>query len=267
MWWGAWRARRAARSNYRSLLTATVHDKTDLVRAQKRLTELETEANLTDETRAALLAEAASQLIERTGGDSLSEEHESELETYLTALGISADLIRGHMNAFADFVARLLVVRANAGRLTVVNAPGIILKEGEVAYLEVQADLMKEVRNTTRVYSGVSFRLVKGVYYHMGTSQVGSVSTSLQPVDRGKLTVTSKRVVYTGSQQSREIAHSKIMAVNTYDDGIQFNLSNRQNAPLFQMSKGFGHVVAATLNAAMHHEQISISSPRLRSIS
>jgi hypothetical protein len=228
---------------------------------------LATEANLSDETRAPLLAEAASQLIERIGSDSLSEARESELEAYLTALGISADLVRCHTNAFADFVARLLVARANAGRLTVVSTPGIILKEDEVAYLEVLAALMKEVRHTTRVYSGVSFRLVKGVYYHMGTSGVGSVSTSLQPVDHGKLTITSKRVVYTGSQQSREMAHSKIMAVNTYDDGIQFNLSNRQNAPLFHVSKGFGHVVAATLNAAMHHEQISTFPPPLRSVS
>ena len=100
----------------------------------------------------------------------------------------------------------------------------------------------------------------------MVPSGPGLVSTSLEEADHGALTVTSKRVLYTGARQSREMLHSKIMAVNTYDDGIQFNLSNRQNAPLFRlMTKGFGHVVAATLNAAMNHEQISVAAPRVSS--
>jgi len=78
------------------------------------------------------------------------------------------------------------------------------------------------------------------------------------------LTVTSRRVIDTGQRQSREMLHSKIVAVNTYDDGIEFNLSNRQNASLFRMNKGLGHVVAATLNAAM--QMAKCRSPHLVSL-
>ncbi len=267
MWWRAWKVRRSAAKNYRHLLTATAQGKTDPVRARKRLDELAREARLSDRTRSLLLADTAIEVLDRVLGDSLPEARESEIVESLECVGVNSDFIRDHASAFEDFLIRLIVARANAGRLEVVRDPAIVLKDGEVAYLQVQASLIKEVRRTTRAYGGFSFRLAKGVYYHVGSSGVGSVSTSLEEADRGTLTVTSGRVVYTGQRQSREMVHSKIMAVNTYDDGIEFNLSNRQNAPLFHMRKGFGHVVAATLNAAMHHEQISVSAPRLRSIS
>ncbi|MBV8773546.1 MAG: hypothetical protein JO166_14630 [Deltaproteobacteria bacterium] len=254
MWWGAWKARRTAAKNYRNLLAATAQGKTDSIRVRRRLDELAREAKLPDPTRSQLLADSANEMLDRLLGDSLPKARESEILERIDCIGVTDDFIRGHADAFPDLVIRIAVARANAGQLEVLRDPGIILNNGEAAYLQVHASLMKQVRHATRGYGGLSFRLAKGVYYHIGSSRGGSVGTSLEEADRGTLTVTSRRVVYTGQRQSREMLHSKIMAVNTYEDGIEFNLSNRQNAPLFRLRKGFGHVVAATLNAAMHHE-------------
>jgi len=52
---------------------------------------------------------------------------------------------------------RIIVARANADRLEVVHDPGVMLKDGEVAYLQVRASLMKEVRHSTRAYGRLQF--------------------------------------------------------------------------------------------------------------
>jgi hypothetical protein len=262
MWWRAWKARRIAAKNYRNLLAATAQGKTDLVRARKRLDELAHEAKLSAQTQLLLLTDTANGVLDRLLADSLPEARESEIVSILDSIGVNNDFLRDHATAFADFVVRIAVARANAGRLEILRDHGIVLKDDEVAHLQVRASLMKEVRRTTRTYGGFSFRLAKGIYYHVGSSSVGSVSTSLEEADSGTLTVTSRRVIYTGQRQSREMLHSKIMAVNTYDDGIEFNLSNRQNAPLFRLQKGFGHMLAATLNAAMHHKPMPVPTTR-----
>jgi hypothetical protein len=147
-------------------------------------------------------------------------------------------------------VTRLLIAEINAGRLGTISRPNILLKKGEIAHLEISAQLMKEARDSRRAYGGFTFRIMRGVYYHVGQSQP-LTSTHLEVSDSGVLTVTSRRVVYAGDRQSLEMLLAKILAMKVFTDGIEFNLSNRKAAPLFKIPEGFGHVVAATVNAIM----------------
>lgn len=104
-----------------------------------------------------------------------------------------------------------------------------------------------------RSYGGFSFRVAKGLYAHVGQS-VPQVSRSIEVADRGVLTVTSRRIVYSGRTQTLEIPYSKLLALNIFTNGIQFNQSNRASAPLFRLSSKddpmIAHVMAATINAA-----------------
>ena len=143
--------------------------KADLVPVRKRLDELARKARLPDRKRSLLLADTAMEVLDRLGSAPLSEARESEIMESLERVGVNSDFICDHTNAFTDFVTRLIVARANVGRLEIVPDPGIVLRDGEVAYLKVQASLMKEVRHTSRSYGGFSFRLTKGVYYHIGS--------------------------------------------------------------------------------------------------
>lgn len=104
-----------------------------------------------------------------------------------------------------------------------------------------------------RNYGGLSVRLAKGMYAHVGQS-VPHVSSSIEVVDHGTLTLTSHRIVYTGAGQSLEIIYNKLLALNVFTNGIQFHQSNRANAPLFRLNSKnhmIAHVVAATINAAV----------------
>jgi hypothetical protein len=155
---------------------------------------------------------------------------------------------------FRDVLMRMAVARANDGRLSVIEEPHLMTKKNEVVHLETNAALLKEValREWRSGSSGVSFRVAKGVRYHVGQTRGRSVvvGTELQVEDTGILTLSSQRAAYMGSRKTMEFPYAKLMGVEVYNDGISIRSSNRQRTPLFRLEEGMAHVVAATMNAA-----------------
>ena len=149
-------------------------------------------------------------------------------------------------------LGELQVASVNAGRLTPVPSPSIILKKGETDWLEVPAALLKEVvdREMRGGYSGVSFRVAKGVRVHTGGMRAHSVvtGTHIEIADQGTLVVTSTRIVFRGMRQGLEVPYSRLLSVNGYNDGVGLVVSNRAKVPVFQLANG--PLVVATINAA-----------------
>lgn len=184
--------------------------------------------------------------------DHLTEHEEHAFDAVGDALGIDDQTFR---TMFADLIPRLVVAKANNGRLGQIESPHIITKRNEIVHLETAATLMKEVvlREFRGGSSGFSFRIAKGVYYRTGAVRGKSVvvGTQWQPEDAGVLSVTSSRVVFTGHRKTLETTYAKLISLNVYSDGIAIHASNRQRVPLFKINPGLGDAVAATINAAM----------------
>lgn len=184
--------------------------------------------------------------------DHVTEEEEAVFGEVCDGLGISDQDLQGR---FMPVFQRLVVSVANDGRLSVLEDPQLIAKKNENVHLETSAGLTKEVvqREWRGGSSGFSFRIAKGVRYHVGGVRGKSIVVGSQVVieDTGFLAVTSQRAVYVGSRKSVEFAYPKLLNMEVFSDGIRFQVSNRQNATLFQLSEGMGDVVAATVNAAM----------------
>jgi hypothetical protein len=158
-------------------------------------------------------------------------------------------------DTFGDLVPRLFVARANAGRLPMLTTARIILRRNEVAHMDANADLMKEVvdREWQGRSSGFSFRIAKGVRYRVGSSRGHMVVLGSHVVvdDSGFLTITSRRAVFTGVRRSLEMPYTKLLSLSMFQDGVQFHLSNRKNPPLFRLRAGIPDTVAAAVNAAV----------------
>jgi hypothetical protein len=147
----------------------------------------------------------------------------------------------------------LFVAMVNDGRLPDLSDGQIVLKRGELLHLEEPAALLKEViqREWRSGSRGMSFRVMKGVSYRVGSTrgQMVEVGRTLEPVDEGSLCVTSSRVVYTGLRKTIEMPYSKFLDINVYTDAVQIHVTNRQNPPTFRVADG--PMVAAAINAAM----------------
>jgi hypothetical protein len=118
------------------------------------------------------------------------------------------------------------------------NIEGVVLKRGEVGHFIIQGAGLSEPKRLpgqwTGSSKGVSFRIAKGVRYHVGgtrgTFQQGE--EVMQPTDFGTFVVTNQRCIFVGSKRSIEWAYSKLLGFSL--EGIAgtaiFNVSNRQKA-------------------------------------
>lgn len=223
----------------------------------QRLSAIAERAGLSDPDRIRANAEALTGVLGAAIQDEyLTEEEEESINRAMTALEVPEAEVLVVVRQFGN---GLLIARLNAGRLPTVPDPVIFLKPNEVAHVQVEAALLKEVvhRETRGGYSGFSIPIAKGIRYKTGSYRGRSVvvGTSLQVADNGILCLTSQRAVFKGLRQSVECLYSKLVGVNVFDDGIQFHVSNRKSATLLRVSDG--HLVAAVVNTAMHPAGIS----------
>jgi hypothetical protein len=247
----AWSAQQAARNRYRELLegvaTGSLPDGDVSVLAATR-----TAAGYApDELRSIHLAAFRPIATAAVADDILTPEEGDHLSSALTAIGLSWEDVR---NADPDLYEQAFVSSINGGQLPEVGSPHILPKQGEIVHYECQASLMKEVaiRQWQGGYSGFSFPIGKtGIRYRIGGTRGHSVEvgTKLNVADTGLISVTNKRVVYTGTRKTVDMPYSKLVNLTVYGDGLQFHLSNRVNAPLFKVP-GRTHIVAAIVNAA-----------------
>ncbi len=242
--------RKAALEEYRSLSTAIGDPRTDPGTIGSNLPAIAERAGLKPQVIRDLNWKALLGAFETALSDEIiTREEEDRLGRIAAALGFDHNDFARAIDHYAEEV---FIARVNDGRLPELATPPILLKRNEVAHLVTNASLMKEV--LVREYKGgsrgVSFRVMKGVSYrvgsHRGTMQV--VGSRLEPADTGELVVTSQRVVFTGPRRTQECRYDKLIDVNVYRDAIELHVSNRQKPSLFQVKSG--PMIAAAVNAA-----------------
>ena len=79
----------------------------------------------------------------------------------------------------------------------------------------------KVKRETVGRSSGMSVRVARGVYYHVGGSKGHMVEhTERTHVDTGKLVVTNKNIYFVGSRTTTRIPYGKIVSFEPFSDGF-----------------------------------------------
>ena len=239
----------AARDEYKEMLARLLAAPAALSEIESRLPVLAQEAGLADAQRHKLHLETFDTYVDiALEDDCLTEEEERHIFQMAAALGIDAD------SELDTIMPRMVVAKVNDGRLPTVDEPNIMLKKDEVVHAEMTSALLKtvKIREYQGGYSGVSFRIAKGVRYHTGGTKGRSVvvGTELQVQDEGVLSVTSQRAVYMGAGKTIEMPYKKLVNLNVFSDGVQFHMSNRVNPPMFRLKEGHGDVVAAIVNEA-----------------
>ena len=127
---------------------------------------------------------------------------------------------------------------ASNGKVTFsdTNSP-VLLKKNERALLfwsDISLWEPRMVRQTKGSYGGQTLRAAKGVSFKVGTFSSHSEShEELRTVDQGILTLTNKRLVFTGSKRTNNIDLNKIISIEPYKDGIASRRENKQKTEYF----------------------------------
>lgn len=149
----------------------------------------------------------------------------------------------------------LVIAQFNDGRLPTLANPKPMLNSGEVAHGAFSMALREEV--TVKEYqggsSGVSIPLGLGVRYRTSSTRGRTVvvGSKMEVVDRGILTVTSRRTLFTGEKAVLEFRHDKLVSVGEFKNGLRLGVSNRRATTLLTAeSRQTSLSVAAALIAA-----------------
>lgn len=129
-------------------------------------------------------------------------------------------------------------VKNNGGKLWPIDT-ATILKPGEVAYLEEDGDLRESraFRVSDSTGAGASF---KGL--HIGQSRSESHSfDELKDTDVGKITLTNKRLIFSGSLVSRSFKLDELTSVSISEDytSINVRVNNRAKVQCFGVSNPY----------------------------
>lgn len=103
----------------------------------------------------------------------------------------------------------------------------VFLKAGESAFYDCPSSLY-ETRAVRQFQAGhVGFRVAQGVW--VGATQGQSISNEeWGKIDDGTLTITNMRVIFNGTKGSRNIVLNKIISTQSFIDGLELAVENRQ---------------------------------------
>src|SRR4051794_7461700 len=112
----------------------------------------------------------------------------------------------------------------------------VVLKRGERVFYSIPSVSLVEVQRAPGQYvggySGFSFRLTRSVRYNVGGSRGTYVqgAEQLKITDEGSATITNQRLIFTGTQNTREWAYSKLVSVehDAQRPVTMVGVSNRQ---------------------------------------
>lgn len=188
-------------------------------------------------------------------GKILTKDGETELENIQKYLAIpDSDIF-----AEKQEIKKLrLITKISEGDIPSVEINNIILQKNEIGYWVEPVELIEEkvlYRRYEGGSSGVSFRVMKGVRYHVGgfkghmVSDVGKVT-----VDRGDLIITNKRVIFRGNEKSFTNSLVKFLDIHFFNNALQLTEINRTKPRIFKFTQqGNSEIMAAIISYAINH--------------
>lgn len=144
------------------------------------------------------------------------------------------------------------------GNIPEVQIFNLIKQKGEKAYWSESGNILEEKvikRGYVGSSQGVSFRIMKGVSYRIG-SQKGQLvtETGILPISAGDFVITNKRIIFRGDCKSFAIRLDKILDVQCYSDGIKLFENNKSKPRLMQFHKGGnGDIVGSILSYSINN--------------
>ncbi|MHC1588250.1 MAG: hypothetical protein ACXQS1_00360, partial [Methermicoccaceae archaeon] len=113
------------------------------------------------------------------------------------------------------------------------DEPPVILKRGEELKAVLPDITLLEPRKVaTGGYGGPSIRVAKGMYVRLGGFRAQS-HEEIREIDRGALTLTRRRLIFSGSKRAYEVSLKKILSIEPYSDGIAIRRSGKQRTEYF----------------------------------
>lgn len=127
-------------------------------------------------------------------------------------------------------------IRSGNQRFNIDQANIILKKDEKVMFTGGGIDFSepRAVRVTNSVHMGGGRRTGKNTALGVGTGRSVSQSQDVMThIDKGRVTITNKRFIFSGSKKNIDIDLKKITGIDIYTNGIKLQRSNKQKVEQF----------------------------------
>lgn len=153
--------------------------------------------------------------------------------------------------AKGDYRRWLLAVKATGGEFPACSSPLSLDAGEECLYCCVDAALVEPRAIRSGGYGGATIRVAKGVSIHTG--EFGAEShDELRSIDQGVLCVTNRRIVFSGSTQTRVIDPSDILSIQASPLRLAINSAKHKRAVVFDGANGL--IARDVINAVRQYD-------------
>lgn len=116
------------------------------------------------------------------------------------------------------------------------SLPFMIGKDEKTLWVFREVELVEQKikREFVGRSQGMSFRVMKGVYYRVGGFKGSPIETiQMISIGRGILVLTDKTIYYNCPQKSLKIPFKKLISIEPYSDGVGFQKDGASSKPFF----------------------------------
>ena len=136
--------------------------------------------------------------------------------------------------------------------LPIIMSSNALMTEGEYCHYYSQAIFVK-TKNVVVGYTGgsngVSVRVMKGMSVRVGASKSTPIRSDVQEKYQGMLTITNKRIIFSGVKGSFDKKISSLSTITPLEDGIVFQFGEKQYPLLCNDSNYIYQIIARIINA------------------
>lgn len=256
---------KAAEEEFAEALTPLREGPVAAVEALEDLSNLEPPTSLDSRKALDIKVDAMNELLEDLLVDDRINWWEAEL---LVKLARSLGVVSGQKWADPQFHTRMTVGYINDGFQPSIEAPpGFIAKPGERFHYNEPAVKFEEtaIQQISLDQNAISVGMGDRLAFEHGqlSGQITEVGRTTKQVDRGRVLVTSDRVVFLGARTIDEVHYKKLVGISLFSDGIQFRTAGTGPTPLYGVTPASRELLAASVNSACHKALGSPISPKI----
>lgn len=168
----------------------------------------------------------------------ITDEEENKIIEYMKAFNLTTKDLPGrvHEKLIKGLVIRDLLAGIYNNRVVLANVPFNFMKSEKIIYAfpNISISEIKTVHEYQAGSRGMSFRVMKGVYYHTGGTKGQRIEKQeLKRLGYSDVAITNKHLYFQANNNAMRVKHDKIVSIIPDEDGVTVFRDGARANPLY----------------------------------
>lgn len=197
------------------------------------------DANTDDFMKKIEIVDSVDRIIDLAYKDGIiTDEEENKIVEYMKAFNLTTKDLPGrvHQKLIKGLVIRDLLAGIYNNRVVLANVPFNFMKSEKIIYAfpNISISEIKTVHEYQAGSRGMSFKIMKGVYYHTGGTKGQRIEKQeLKRLGYSDVAITNKYLYFQANNNAMRVKHDKIVSIIPDEDGVTVFRDGARANPLY----------------------------------